>query len=72
MKKLDKIKEIEEAIELAEGGNIKIEKYLFESEEDWGRIREKVVRSLKAEKKYYEGKLKDELYKKVRGNHEPI
>ena len=70
MKKLDKIKEIEEAIELAEGGNIKIENYLFESEEDWGRIREKVVRSLKAEKKYYEGKLKDELYKRVRGNYE--
>ena len=70
MKKLDKIKEIEEAIELAEGGNIKIEKYLFESEEDWCRIREKVVRSLKAEKKYYEGKLKDELYKKARGNYE--
>ena len=70
MKKLDKIKEIEEAIELAEGGNIKIEKYLFESEEDWGRIREKVVRSLKAEKKYYESKLKDELYQKARGNHE--
>jgi len=70
VKKLDKIKEIEEAIELAEGGNIKIEKYLFENEEDWGRIREKVVRSLKAEKKYYEGKLKDELYQKARNNHE--
>ena len=70
MSKLNKIVEIEEAIALAESGNIRIDKDLFSSEADWQRITDKVIKNLKGEKRYIENKLKDELYKKARGENE--
>ena len=70
MSKLNKIVELEEAIALAESGNIRIDKDLFSSETDWQRIKDKVIKNLNGEKKYIENKLKDELYKKARGENE--
>ena len=70
MRKLNKIVEIEEAISLAESGNIRIEKDLFSSQDDWERIKDKVIKNLSGEKKYIENKLKDELYKKARAKNE--
>ena len=70
MSKLNKIIELEEAIALAESGNIRIDKDLFSSQDDWQRIKDKVIQNLSGEKKYIENKLKDELYKKARANNE--
>ena len=70
MSKLNKIIELEEAIALAESGNIRIDKDLFSSQDDWERIKDKVIKNLSGEKKYIENKLKDELYKKARGENE--
>ena len=70
MSKINKIVELEEAIALADSGNIRIDKDLFSSETDWQRIKDKVIKNLNGEKKYIENKLKDELYKKARRNNE--
>ena len=70
MSKLNKIVELEEAIALAESGNIRIDKDMFSDKVDWQRVQDKVIQNLVSEKKYIENKLKDELYKKARGENE--